>query len=82
MVVENEDLIAALIAFVEEGPRTYDEVMNAWRTTCPRLTVWEDALDLRLLEVRGRQVVTTDAGRQLLARRQGTATAGMSGGRP
>ena len=23
----------------------YDEVMEAWRTSCPRLTVWEDAVD-------------------------------------
>ena len=25
-------------------PRSYREVMDAWRSTCPRLSVWEDAL--------------------------------------
>jgi hypothetical protein len=26
-------------------PRSYADVMEAWRTSCPRLTVWEDAVD-------------------------------------
>ena len=26
-------------------PRPYSEVMEAWRTSCPRFTVWEDAVD-------------------------------------
>lgn len=30
--------------WVAGGPRTYDEAMAAWRTSCPRLTIWEDAL--------------------------------------
>ena len=33
-------------------PRGYREVMDAWRTTCPRLTIWEDALDAGLVQVR------------------------------
>ena len=32
------------LAWLAAGPRPYDEVMEAWRTTCPRLTVWEDAI--------------------------------------
>jgi hypothetical protein len=25
--------------------------MDAWRTSCPRLAIWEDALDLRFVAV-------------------------------
>ena len=35
-------LILDLVAFVAERPRPYAEVQEAWRTSCPRLTVWED----------------------------------------
>ena len=38
-------LTADLLAWLAAGPRPYGEVMDAWRTSCPRLTVWEDALD-------------------------------------
>ncbi len=31
-------------------PRAYREVMDAWRTSCPRLTVWEDAVDAGYVE--------------------------------
>jgi hypothetical protein len=38
-------LIRDLVGWLAAGPRPYDEVMEAWRTSCPRLTVWEDAVD-------------------------------------
>jgi len=28
---------------VAARPRTYGETIEAWRTSCPRLPVWEDA---------------------------------------
>jgi hypothetical protein len=31
------------LAWVGERPRTYADTMDAWRTTCPRLSAWEDA---------------------------------------
>jgi hypothetical protein len=40
-----EPLIVDLVEWVAREPRSYSEVMEAWRTSCPRLTVWEDALD-------------------------------------
>jgi hypothetical protein len=46
-----EALVRQLLAWVDERPRTYGETMDAWRTSCPRLPVWEDALDFRLVEV-------------------------------
>jgi hypothetical protein len=33
------------LAWVAGGPRTYAEVMATWQTHCPRLSIWEDALD-------------------------------------
>jgi hypothetical protein len=33
----------AFLSWIAERPRTYAETMAAWRTTCPRLSVWEDA---------------------------------------
>jgi hypothetical protein len=38
-------LTADFLAWLAAGPRPYGEVMEAWRTPCPRLTIWEDALD-------------------------------------
>jgi hypothetical protein len=36
-------LVLQLLAWVAARPRTYEETMEAWRTSCPRLPVWEDA---------------------------------------
>lgn len=36
-------IMVQFLAWVAERPRTYDETMDAWRTSCPRLSVWEDA---------------------------------------
>jgi D-3-phosphoglycerate dehydrogenase len=64
-------LILDLLEWLAPRPRPYAEVMEAWRTSCPRLPVWEDANDRGLLE-RGRcgsgdaLVGLTPAGRELL----------------
>jgi hypothetical protein len=78
-----EPLILDLVEWVAKQPRTYDEVMDAWRTSCPRLTVWEDAVDRGLVRREARQgagllVVATPAGHELLKahRRPCGATAG------
>ncbi|MGD9935761.1 MAG: hypothetical protein AB7T37_18850 [Dehalococcoidia bacterium] len=39
-------LLADFLEWVDARPRAYAEVMDAWRTSCPRLPVWEDAVDL------------------------------------
>ena len=66
-----EPLILDLVEWVTKEPRAYSDVMDAWRTSCPRLTVWEDAVDRGLLcrEARpgsGFIVTATAAGRELL----------------
>jgi hypothetical protein len=40
-----ETLILDLLEWVGPDARPYDEVIDAWRTSCPRLPVWEDAND-------------------------------------
>jgi hypothetical protein len=40
-----ESLLFDLVEWINKEPRTYAEVMDAWRTSCPRLAVWEEALD-------------------------------------
>ena len=49
MSVTLDPLVMDLVEFVAAQPRPYDEVIDAWRTSCPRLTVWEDAMDRGLI---------------------------------
>jgi hypothetical protein len=69
--VAPEALVFDLVEWVGREPRSYAEVIDAWRTSCPRLTVWEDAVDRGLVKRetasgRGTQVVVTDAGWRFL----------------
>jgi hypothetical protein len=68
-----EALILDPLEWVTRRDRTYEEVMEAWRTSCPRLTVWEEANDRGLVvreNVNGRCVVRiTSSGRDLLVQR-------------
>jgi hypothetical protein len=40
-----DNLILDLLEWIGPKPRPYAEVMEAWRTSCPRLPVWEHATD-------------------------------------
>ncbi len=76
MTADTQTLVLDLVEWVAARPRPYEEVMEAWRTSCPRLTVWEDALDQGLVvredrPGRGTIVRATPAGRALLAARRG-----------
>ena len=44
-----EGLILDLLEWLAKADRSYEEVMDAWRTSCPRLPVWEDANDRALV---------------------------------
>lgn len=46
MTVTNKALILDLIEWIADRPRPYADVMDAWRTSCPRLPIWEDAVDM------------------------------------
>ncbi len=39
-------LTMQFLEWLSERPRTYSDTMDAWRTSCPRLSIWEDALVL------------------------------------
>jgi hypothetical protein len=66
-----EALVFDLVEWIAREPRSYAEVIDAWRTSCPRLTVWEDAVDRGLVKRKaasgcGTQVVVTDSGWRFL----------------
>ena len=61
-------LVIDLLEWIGTNGRPYAEVMDAWRTSCPRLPVWEEANAQGLLETREGVVVPTAAGRRHLAR--------------
>ena len=66
-----DPLILDFLEWLAPGPRPYAEVMEAWRTSCPRLTVWEDSIDRGFVAREGangagRTIAITDAGREFL----------------
>lgn len=40
-----DSLVFDLVEWIAKEPRTYAQTMDAWRTSCPRLAVWEEAQD-------------------------------------
>jgi hypothetical protein len=70
-----------LLTWIDARPRTYRETIEAWRTSCPRLSVWEDAVGDGLVEVTraaggdGALVRVTAPGRELLEARTPGAVA-------
>jgi len=59
-------LILDLVEWIAVQPRPYAEVMAAWRTSCPRLTIWEDSLDQGFVTRVERNVHATAKGLALL----------------
>jgi D-3-phosphoglycerate dehydrogenase len=45
-----QNLILDLVEWVGRNGRSYQETMDAWRTSCPRLPVWEEATERGLVE--------------------------------
>ena len=63
-----EALILDLLEWLDSSPRAYADVMDAWRTSCPRLPVWEEANDRGFVERRrmersGELVAVSTSGR-------------------
>lgn len=63
-----DSLIFDLVEWVAKEPRSYAHVMDVWRTSCPRLTVWEEAVDRGFLRRNGAAVAVTGKGRAFLQR--------------
>ena len=72
-------LVFDLLEWLAISPRPYAEVMDVWRTSCPRLTIWEDAVDLgyvvRRHDQRPSVVFLTPQGREALEQRSQRAAA-------
>ena len=51
MPAQASALMMQFLEWVARGDRTYADAMDAWRTSCPRLSIWEDALGDGLIEV-------------------------------
>jgi hypothetical protein len=45
MADNSDPLVLDLVEWIAREPRLYSEVIETWRTSCPRLTIWEDAVD-------------------------------------
>ena len=68
-------LILDLLEWIGPRPRPYAEVIEAWRTSCPRLPVWEEANERGFIERRYEQdvgvfVSVTTAGSAFLAQQR------------
>lgn len=66
-----DPLVLDLVEWVAKEPRPYAQVIDAWRTSCPRLTVWEEACDRGLLvrkptDGQGTMVEVTPSGARFL----------------
>jgi hypothetical protein len=70
-----DPLVLDLVEWVAIEPRPYADALDRWRTSCPRLTVWEDALDRGFVKrvsaseqgaQIGAQVIVTESGAQFL----------------
>ena len=47
-----DSLVLDLLEWIGPGARPYGETVEAWRTSCPRLPVWEQANELGLISRR------------------------------
>jgi hypothetical protein len=70
MAGTTDALVLDLVEWIGREPRLYSEVIETWRTSCPRLTIWEDAVDsgyvTRQPAVGGVRVVITESGAKFL----------------
>jgi hypothetical protein len=71
-------LIADLLEHVASAERRYDDVIEAWHTSCPKLPVWEEASERGLItraKLNGHAVVRiTEAGVAFLAQHRAPST--------
>ena len=66
-----DPLVLDFVEWIAREPRAYSEVIGAWKTSCPRLTIWEDASDRGYVAREsvagfGLLVTVTEAGERLL----------------
>ena len=62
-----DPLTRELLEWISSHSPSYRDLMEVWRTSCPRHPVWEDAVIQGLVEVLGGSVRITPRGRAALA---------------
>ena len=73
-------LILELLEWIGPKPRVYSETIEAWRTSCPRLPVWEEAQARGFIERQHEpgteaMVSVTALGREFLGKRRSQGSA-------
>lgn len=68
-----EALIVDMVEWLAASPRGYAEAQSAWRTSCPRLPVWEEAATRGFVARDALRdgtpcLIATEKGREFLAR--------------
>jgi len=63
-----------LLVWIAEQSRSYGETIEVWKTSCPRLAVWEDTLADGLVRIDRGSVLLTAAGEKLLTTLTGQAS--------
>jgi hypothetical protein len=71
MADDADPLVLDFVEWIAREPRSYSEVIATWRTSCLRLTIWEDAIDggyvaRERVEGFGLIVTVTENGEKLL----------------
>ncbi|MHC4055015.1 hypothetical protein GA0061098_1008207 [Bradyrhizobium shewense] len=66
-----DPLVLDFVEWVAREPRAYAEVIATWKTSCPRLTIWEDATERgyvarETLPGLGLVIAVTEGGEKLL----------------
>ena len=69
MSAATKTLTRQMLEWIAVRPRDYAEVMEAWRTSCPRLSIWEDACLDGLIDYEpdSGKVILSEAGNALLS---------------
>jgi hypothetical protein len=69
-----EVLLLDLLEWIAKEERTYAELMSAWRTSCPKLPIWEEAVERGFVHRQQKNdgviVILTPAGRAYLQQRK------------
>jgi hypothetical protein len=75
-------IMIQFLAWMADRPRNYSQAMEAWRSSCPRLSVWEDAIIDGLIRIEsdaGRTVRLTARGAAVLQAAQQQSRAPIAG---
>jgi hypothetical protein len=66
-------IMIQFLAWIADRPRNYAQTMEAWRSSCPRLSVWEDAI------IEGLIRIDSDTDRRVRLTPRGSAALAQSG---